>query len=88
MISWDERIRVGVQAAEEWRDLPLPLIVDKILKAAGTRDLVVENQQLGILLTEAKQEAFQREIDLTARAVRAEEGLVDVEDMPENVVND
>lgn len=41
MILWEQRIKWATETFREWRDdLPDELLMDKVLKASGTRDLV------------------------------------------------
>lgn len=43
--TWDTRIEQGMEAFKEWRELPLALLLDRVFKAAGFRDVVKERRE-------------------------------------------
>lgn len=91
-MTWKERIDKAVASwngevsfsRDVMDELPLEIRLDRVFKDAGVRDLIVENQQLGMLLTETKQEAFEREITYTAENVRLKDRLAELEESPDS----
>lgn len=74
--SWNDRLEAAFRAYLEWKELPVALLMDRILKAAGTRDLIAERDRYREALEEICKPEYQLHRD---RVEVAREALSDGE---------
>lgn len=54
--TWHDRLERGYEAFQEWHELPTTLLLNRVFKAAGFREVIIENGRLAEKVAEREAE--------------------------------